>query len=282
MNRRVQKRFVILRDFNFIPLGLISRVIHILQAAAFFERTPLDFCYALRNHDAGQASAAGKGNAIDHRHAFRYHYAGQAGAAIERAIPYFCQACRNRHIGQTAAQPEGLPSKSCHALRNGHAARQAAAEKRIVAYVGNAILDHQLCGRIGIPWSRRVPVPVVIRRILVIHHGADAGNGQRPVGVDIPCQVIAAAAEGDRIRELEMKRRLEKRAIIIPDLNRIPLRLRSRVVYILQAGAAGKRTASDAGHTARNRHTGQAAPVKGIVADAGHALGNLVRSGFSP
>ena len=112
-----------------------------------------------------------------------------------------------------------------------------------------------------------MPVPVVIRRILVIQHGADAGNGQRPVGADIPCQVVAAAAEGDRIRELEMKRRLEKRTIIIPNLNRIPLRLRSRVVYIFQTGAAGKRAASNAGHTARDRHTGQAAPVKGIVAD---------------
>ena len=304
-------RCAIMTTTGFQPVNAIAAVIDIGQRITAVERIAANFCDAAGDGHTGQRLASIKRPITDAGHAVGDGHAGQrravleriipnaghtvgdghvrqAGAAVERAVTDHCHAVRNRHIGQRRASIERIHSDAGHAVGkhhtgqagaaleggtadishaagNGHTGQDGAAVECTAADAGDTALDHN---RLDVLLSGGPRYEVI--GTAIVRHLSRAANGQRAVKGHDPVDVLAACAPAVQVI-LEMDGGVLRYAGISA-ASRQPVNAVAAVVDIGQHAAHAERGASDAGHAAGDRHTGQPGSPECPLADPDHTI----------
>ena len=124
----------------------------------------------------------------DSRHAVGNRNACQPGAVRECPIADARHAVGNRNVCQPGATIECTTADARHAVRNRDACQPGAAVERTIADARHAIANHNTVDFV----DKTVPRHIAMKA--VVFHLARAGNGQKTISIQRPCQIFAAAS----------------------------------------------------------------------------------------
>ena len=215
---------------------------------------PADGGYGFGDENAFHAVAVGKGAAADGLQLCRKDQAGEAGAIFKRAVTDFRQTGGQAHRFQLPAAIERAFADAGHALLNPQ---------------GFDVVLEILPGR-----------PRVVAKVI---HSSGAGNDQRAVPGDGPCQILPAAAEAAQRDTVGLTG--DRQAAVGADSH--PRFAASRVGD-LHSAAIQKRALTHGGYGIGDVQRIELCPLEGVAADlfrtggqleAGHPLAVRVQPG---